>query len=118
MLLIIGIKEGARIAAQLSDQGYPVRVLAMNALCREQMRINGLQECLLDEQGTEHVTDILSRLKPQVVIDASTEYSSRIRQAIQANKKPIYIRYLREELQLSPSRFLFIVNSFSEGLIK
>lgn len=117
VLLVIGIKEGVEIAKYLLTEGYPLEVVATNRMCREQMNLLGMQKYLLDNQDAQSLENYISRRQIDILVDASSETSSPINAQLQELKRqPVYIRYLREELEISPDPLIKTVYSIPEAI--
>lgn len=118
VLLIVGIKEGSDIARSLVQQGFAIKVLPMNRLCREQMAELGLHQCLLGQECLNGPEAFIEQARQaRVIIDASSETSTSVQKLYADSREPAaYIRYYREELEIPPQSLVSTVHSMAEAV--
>ncbi|KUO49779.1 MAG: hypothetical protein APF76_00615 [Desulfitibacter sp. BRH_c19] len=117
ILLIVGVKEGVEIAEKIATEGYSIGILAKNKTCLERLKKSACKDFLLKGNVFQDMINSDEASKISCIIDADLEISNNFQNiACSLSKKPTYIRYLREELELPKEPLIRTVYSFEEAV--
>lgn len=116
ILLIVGVKEGVEIAERLIEEGYTLTIATRTKFCTAIVQKCSLEKYMIKCENDEVLFSLLEDSNIELIVDASSETKTEVSNFVKKlDKKPIYIRYVREEIDIPPEPLINTVYSFEEA---
>ncbi len=117
LLLFVGVKEGVEIAEKIKDMEHPIIVASKNKHYEQLINSNLKNKMEIINYNEVSIEQIINQKQPTIVIDATSETCEEVLNAFnKITKKPLYIRYYREEIELPNEPLIKTVYSFNEAV--